>query len=120
MSSSIPIVGGGGGVGGDQMSVFGGSVGPPQCDEMGAGFGDVMVVGEPTLMGGEFGDEDERIITRLENSGPDQNSGPGGCLPPPLMPASLLADHQHHLQQQQQQRHLCMAEDVKDPKIKSG
>ena len=28
---------------------------------------DVMVVGEPTLMGGEFGDEDERLITRLEN-----------------------------------------------------
>ena len=26
-----------------------------------------MVVGEPTLMGGEFGDEDERLITRLEN-----------------------------------------------------
>ncbi len=26
-----------------------------------------MVVGEPTLMGGEFGDEDERVITRLEN-----------------------------------------------------
>ncbi|KAL3865290.1 hypothetical protein ACJMK2_006899 [Sinanodonta woodiana] len=30
--------------------------------------GDVMVVGEPTLMGGEFGDEDERLITRLENA----------------------------------------------------
>ncbi|CAI9732868.1 Hypothetical predicted protein [Octopus vulgaris] len=30
--------------------------------------GDVMVVGEPTLMGGEFGDEDERLITRLENT----------------------------------------------------
>uniref|UniRef100_UPI00358EA5B4 LIM domain-binding protein 2-like isoform X3 n=1 Tax=Myxine glutinosa TaxID=7769 RepID=UPI00358EA5B4 len=29
---------------------------------------DVMVVGEPTLMGGEFGDEDERLITRLENT----------------------------------------------------
>lgn len=29
---------------------------------------DVMVVGEPSLMGGEFGDEDERLITRLENS----------------------------------------------------
>ena len=25
---------------------------------------DVMVVGEPSLMGGEFGDEDERLITR--------------------------------------------------------
>lgn len=29
---------------------------------------DVMVVGEPTLMGGEFGDKDERLIARLENS----------------------------------------------------
>lgn len=27
-----------------------------------------MVVGEPSLMGGDFGDEDERIITRLENT----------------------------------------------------
>ena len=27
-----------------------------------------MVVGEPALMGGEFGDEDERLITRLENT----------------------------------------------------
>jgi LIM domain-binding protein 1 len=30
--------------------------------------GDVMVVGEPTLMGGEFGDKDERLIARLENT----------------------------------------------------
>ncbi|XP_058838839.1 LIM domain-binding protein 2 isoform X4 [Topomyia yanbarensis] len=29
---------------------------------------DVMVVGEPSLMGGEFGEEDERMITRLENT----------------------------------------------------
>lgn len=27
-----------------------------------------MVVGEPSLMGGDFGDEDERLITRLENT----------------------------------------------------
>ncbi len=27
-----------------------------------------MVVGEPSLMGGEFGDEDERLITRLGNT----------------------------------------------------
>lgn len=27
-----------------------------------------MIVGEPTLMGGDFGDEDERLITRLENT----------------------------------------------------
>lgn len=29
---------------------------------------DVMLVGEPTLMGGELGDEDERLISRLENT----------------------------------------------------
>ena len=34
-----------------------------------------MVVGEPTLMGGEFGDEDERLITRLENQQFEPNSG---------------------------------------------
>lgn len=27
-----------------------------------------MIVGEPILMGGELGDEDERRITRLENN----------------------------------------------------
>ena len=36
---------------------------------------DVMVVGEPTLMGGEFGDEDERLITRLENTQYDATNG---------------------------------------------
>lgn len=54
--------------------------------------GDVMVVGEPTLMGGEFGDEDERLISRLENqqyepnamdegSGDGPNTNPGGATP---------------------------------------
>lgn len=33
-----------------------------------SGVQDVMVVGEPTLMGGEFGDKDERLIARLENT----------------------------------------------------
>lgn len=33
-----------------------------------------MVVGEPTLMGGEFGDEDERLISRLENAQFEPNS----------------------------------------------
>jgi len=32
-----------------------------------------MVVGEPTLMGGEFGDKDERLIARLENTQYDPN-----------------------------------------------
>lgn len=35
--------------------------------------GDVMIVGEPTLMGGEFGDKDERLIARLENVQFDPN-----------------------------------------------
>lgn len=40
-----------------------------------------MVVGEPSLMGGEFGDEDERLITRLENNQYDPNaSGPSNGL----------------------------------------
>ena len=34
-----------------------------------------MVVGEPSLMGGEFGEEDERLITRLENNQYDPNVG---------------------------------------------
>ena len=33
------------------------------------------MVGEPTLMGGEFGDEDERLITRLENTQLEGASG---------------------------------------------
>lgn len=28
---------------------------------------DILIVGEPTIMGGDFGEEDERLITRLEN-----------------------------------------------------
>lgn len=32
-----------------------------------------MIVGEPTLMGGEFGDKDERLIARLENVQFDPN-----------------------------------------------
>eukprot|EP00058_Branchiostoma_floridae_P018216 XP_002603705.1 hypothetical protein BRAFLDRAFT_93080 [Branchiostoma floridae] len=39
---------------------------------------DVMVVGEPSLMGGEFGDEDERLITRLENTQFDAANGIDG------------------------------------------
>ncbi|XP_041065485.1 LIM domain-binding protein 1-like isoform X2 [Carcharodon carcharias] len=36
---------------------------------------DVMVVGEPALMGGDLGDEDERLITRLENGQYDAANG---------------------------------------------
>jgi len=49
--------------------------------------GDVMVVGEPGLMGGDFGEEDERLITRLENNQIEINSS-------------------HALHHQQQQQHM--------------
>ena len=59
-------------------------------------FKDVMVVGEPSLMGGEFGEEDERLISRLENAQYDpaaqaaqaaaQGPPPPGGGPPPGPP----------------------------------
>jgi len=39
---------------------------PPECPTICTS--EVMLVGEPILMGGMFGNEDERIITRLKNS----------------------------------------------------
>ncbi|XP_025093364.1 LIM domain-binding protein 2-like isoform X3 [Pomacea canaliculata] len=59
------------------------SPGPPGFSIGSSVPGDVMVVGEPTLMGGEFGDEDERLITRLENNqyepgGPGHGEDEGG------------------------------------------
>ena len=46
-----------------------------------------MVVGEPSLMGGDYGEEDERQISRLENAQFDvAMGGPvGGMIPPHLM-----------------------------------
>lgn len=35
---------------------------------------DVMVVGEPSMMGGEYGEEDERTISRVENTQFDPNA----------------------------------------------
>lgn len=35
---------------------------------------DVMVVGEPSMMGGEFGDDNERMITRLKNTQYEQSA----------------------------------------------
>ncbi|PIO70196.1 hypothetical protein TELCIR_07959 [Teladorsagia circumcincta] len=35
---------------------------------------DVMVVGEPSMMGGDFGEEDERTISRVENTQYDPNA----------------------------------------------
>ena len=48
-----------------------------------------MVVGEPTLMGGEFGDEDERLITRLENNQYEPNTEGEDLNQPP----NLSAEH---------------------------
>ncbi|XP_043189459.1 LIM domain-binding protein 2-like isoform X3 [Amphibalanus amphitrite] len=56
---------------------------------------DVMMVGEPSLMGGEFGDEDERLITRLENTqcDPAAAGGGGGQAAPPA--AGLLEENNY-------------------------
>lgn len=52
-----------------------------------------MVVGEPTLMGGEFGDEDERLITRLENSQFEPGSADDPDHPPqPTNPVATASD----------------------------
>ena len=42
-----------------------------------------MIVGEPSLMGGEMEDEDERYITRLENVHYDPNSTSSFLSPKP-------------------------------------
>ncbi|PZC73967.1 hypothetical protein B5X24_HaOG208493 [Helicoverpa armigera] len=52
---------------------------------------DVMVVGEPSLMGGEFGDEDERLITRLENT--QYEGADDWTAPPPASPAKTPPNH---------------------------
>ena len=51
---------------------------------------DVMIVGEPSLMGGDFGEEDERLITRLENTqyDPAGVGHPGPPLEDPSAPYS--------------------------------
>ncbi|EDV19749.1 uncharacterized protein TRIADDRAFT_61768 [Trichoplax adhaerens] len=36
---------------------------------------DVMIVGEPSLMGGDLGEDDERMITRLVNTQYDGSNG---------------------------------------------
>ncbi|VEL22295.1 unnamed protein product [Protopolystoma xenopodis] len=65
--SSTNSDGGGGGAGG-RTSKRKQSPVPVQVQNIAQTSGDVMIVGEPTLMGGDFGDEDERLITRLENT----------------------------------------------------
>lgn len=58
-------------------------------------FQDVMVVGEPSLMGGEFGEEDERLISRLENAQYDpaaQAAQAAAQGPPPPGPPMMDPD----------------------------
>lgn len=83
-----------GGVGSGPLPVglnppLGGGVAPPGLAQP----GDVMIVGEPTLMGGDFGDEDERMIARLENTQYDPTPPPQQQLlgpPPPGQPPPHL------------------------------
>lgn len=62
------------------------SPGPPNFGFMNS---DVMVVGEPSLMGGEFGIEDERLISRLENNQFDPLSASGSGLVSDAGPTSV-------------------------------
>ena len=64
-TNSGPVAGGGGAGKKKNANSNSLSPGPPNFSLASQ---DVMVVGEPSLMGGEFGDEDERLITRLENN----------------------------------------------------
>ena len=74
-----------------------------------------MVVGEPTLMGGEFGDEDERLITRLENQQFENSTGEDEKFP--NSPSVQQAQQQ---QVQQQQQHGGWGQDKKPPIPASG
>ena len=77
---------------------------------------DVMVVGEPTLMGGEFGDEDERLITRLENQQFDNPTGADE----EKFPNSPSVQQQQQQQQQQQHNSPWGGQDKKPPIPTSG
>ncbi|UMM40351.1 hypothetical protein L5515_017018 [Caenorhabditis briggsae] len=76
----------------------------PQFSQM--SYPDVMVVGEPSMMGSDFGEGDERTISRVENTQYDPNAmqmqslgqaptssmnGRNMAMPPPAMPPP-----QHH------------------------
>lgn len=71
-----------------------------------------MIVGEPTLMGGEFGDKDERLIARLENVQFDPNEQETSVdieqqrnrVPTCGSGSVPFASGNQNLQQQQQQR----------------
>jgi hypothetical protein len=92
-AASAAVGGGGGGPGGP-MGNKKRSPGP----NFSLASQDVMVVGEPSLMGGEFGEEDERLISRLENSQYDpaaqaaQAAAQGPPVGPPGGPPGMMDD----------------------------
>jgi len=60
-----------------------------------------MIVGEPSLMGGEMDDEDERYITRLENTQYDPNTIGSSHHPPQYLSPTHQIPPGFHSQQQQ-------------------
>ncbi|KFD55673.1 hypothetical protein M514_03421, partial [Trichuris suis] len=57
---------------------------------------DVMVVSEPSMMGGEFGDEDERLISRLENTQFDPSTSATPSSMPAPVPMGSVSSAQEH------------------------
>lgn len=83
-----------------------------------------MVVGEPSLMGGEFGDEDERLITRLENTQYDgtnsldhDNHGFGHAESPLSNANSWQVDRGGGSQMNSQNNNQSSQEDKKSPVV---
>lgn len=54
---------------------------------------DVMVVGEPSLMGGDFGDDNERLITRMENSQYDPSASNAGETESSILPPGSVGNN---------------------------
>ncbi|VDD82117.1 unnamed protein product [Mesocestoides corti] len=92
--SSANSEAGGGGVGGRSTKRKQSPV--PVPSQSLAQPGDIMIVGEPTLMGGEFGEDDERLITRLENSQYDPAAAAAALAAQQQMVAMGGALAQHH------------------------
>jgi hypothetical protein len=65
-----------------------------------------MIVGEPSLMGGEMDDEDERYITRLENTQYEPNTVASGHPAQYHSPTHQMPPGFHPQQQQQQNPNL--------------
>ena len=82
------------------------------------------MVGEPSLMGGEFGDEDERLITRLENTQYDgtnsldhDNHGFGHAESPLSNANSWQVDRGGGSQMNSQNNNQSSQEDKKSPVV---